>query len=385
MGAPRNTRRLGAVLFVLVLSQSSLRAQAVSGTSELTGTLPAHEALERHPGINVTYGDATVSAGYRVRTVRTRPTSAVGPQPTIFVVGWLSCDGVTYPTGAPDGYARLVSDLVEQSGLMVYRVEKPGVGDSEGPPCRDADFEADLEAYRAGWRSMLADPGVDTTRVVVLGLSNGAAVSPMVSGGARPAAFVSVGAWATTWLEHMLGLERRRMALAGTPPWAATDSMPGYETFYDRYLNGALTPEAVSVEIPQLRGYWHDAPEHQYGRPAAFYHQLQRLNIARAWSTVQAPVLVLWGEYDWIMSREDGESMVSLVAPGARAASRFVVVPGADHGLNEFDSEVDAFRGRGGRPGTRAFPIVRDWIRARVCAGSGQDGNARCAAPEEDR
>lgn len=349
-------------LCALGMTPQTSAAQAMRGSTSVVGELPARDSLERHVGILVRYGDVRVPDGYRVRTISTRPIAARGPIPAIFVVGWLSCDPVTSPGVPSDGYARLISDLVERSGYAVVRVEKPGLGDSEGPRCEDADFSTDLEAYRAAWRQLAEDSGVDQRRKVVLGLSNGGAIAPLVTGTDAVAGYVTVGAWSKTWLEHMLELERRRMRLAGARPAAVSDSMRGYATFYDRYLNGRLAPGAVAVERPELARYWYDEPARQYGRPARFYHQLQALNIAAAWSEADAPVLAIWGEFDWIMSRDDVAALPGMVRPAHRPRSRFVELPRTDHVLNEYATAADAFGGRDGVPGVRATPLVLDWL-----------------------
>ena len=99
---------------------------------------------------------------------------------------------------------------------------------------------------------------------------------------------------------------------------------------------------------PQLRGVWYDEPDSQYGRPAAFYHQLQRLDLMAAWSTARVPTLVVWGEYDWIMDRSDQELIVRLVnSDGVERASLYVA-PKADHGLDTYPDRKAAFEGAGG-------------------------------------
>ena len=65
-----------------------------------------------------------------------------------------------------------------------------------------------------------------------------------------------------------------------------SERMKQYATFYDLYLNGRQTPGAVLQAHPELKPLWTDQPARQYGRPAAFYWQLQSLNLARAWSAV---------------------------------------------------------------------------------------------------
>src|SRR5439155_1088389 len=78
-----------------------------------------------------------------------------------------------------------------------------------------------------------------------------------------------------------------------------------FETLYHLYLIDGLTPGEAIRRKPALKPRWYDAPDGQYGRPAAFFQQLQRLNLAEAWSHVAVPTLAIHGEYDWIMSGDD--------------------------------------------------------------------------------
>ena len=91
-------------------------------------------------------------AGHRCAR-SSRPAAAASPLPAVVVVGWLSCDSVEAPYGPQDGFAELIRRVMTQSGAVVMRVDKPGVGDSEGIACADLDFHAELAAYRAAFRS----------------------------------------------------------------------------------------------------------------------------------------------------------------------------------------------------------------------------------------
>ncbi len=52
---------------------------------------------------------------------------------------------------------------------------------------------------------------------------------------------------------------------------------------------------------------------HLYGRPLeVLSSSLQKLNLAAAWSRVKVPALILHGQYDWIMSREDSELIAQI-------------------------------------------------------------------------
>jgi pimeloyl-ACP methyl ester carboxylesterase len=303
---------------------------------------------EKIEGLDVVYGSVTSERGHRVRTVLTKPVGASGRLPGLFLVGWLSCDSVEFPIGEPDGFARLLREVMTRSGFVVMRMDKPGVGDSEGPACADTDFETELAAYRAAFRTFAASPEVDPKRIVVMGMSNGGGFAPLVVRDVPVAGFIVSGGWGKTWLEHMLEIERRRLSLSGAEPGEVSRQMKGMAELYDLYLNGRRTPGEIIKERPRLAPLWDDEPAHQYGRPAAFYQQLQDANLAAAWQKVSAPVLSIHGEYDWIMSREDHELIVAWVNRNRPGAGRFVSIPKMDHGYMRYPSAEAAFRGEGG-------------------------------------
>lgn len=86
--------------------------------------------------------------------------------------------------------------------------------------------------------------------------------------------------------------------------------------------------------------------EQQYGRPIAYYQQLQALNLQAAWAEVKVPVLALHGEFDWIMSRGDIETIAALVNQNVPGKAEFVELPAAGHTFEHYDSQAAAFAGR---------------------------------------
>lgn len=291
-------------------------------------------APERSPGLQTDYHSVMTPKGYEVRGVFTRPTNSQKPLPTLFFVGWLSCDPIIYPEGKEsDGFSKLVLRLVRQSGYAAFRIDKPGIGESKGPACETLDFNEELAAYRAALRYALKLPGVDSSKVVMVGLSNGGGVAPLVAEGVPVAGYVSVGGWGRSWLEHMLEHERERLVLSGTSSEQVNDSMRLYPEFYTRYLIGRQSPGQVVAQDPRFKPIWYDKPDSQYGRPASFYQQLQGLNLEKAWSTVKVPVLLVRGSYDWIMSQNDVSALERAVNRGAPGKATMLVRPRMDHFL----------------------------------------------------
>lgn len=310
---------------------------------ELTSTL---EPLPREQlkSVDFIHAEVMTDRGFRLRLIITRPQGEQGKLPAVFLVGWLSCDSVEHPFGpGNDGFAYLLDDIATRSGLVLARVDKPGIGDSEGPSCCDLDFETELAGYRTAFQALKLYDFIDPDRIFILGLSNGGGFAPMVAQNEKVGGYVVAGGWSKTWFEHMMELERRRLRLMGKSHGEITNSMRGYAEFYTDYVVRKMTPRDVLRSKPYLAPLWYELPEHQYGRPASFYHQLQELNLASAWERVEAPTLVLYGEYDWIMSRDDHELIAQIVNSRIPGRATFVELPKTDHGFMAFDSMEKAF------------------------------------------
>src|SRR6266568_2039529 len=137
----------------------------------LSQTTPAPQR-ERFQNAEVIYGWAQDNAGHKLRTFITRPKGATGKVPAIFFVGWLSCDSVEYPQGETDGFGAIFWRLIEQSGYATIRMDKPGIGESQGN-CAKTDFLTELSGYQAAFRSIGKYDFMDGDRIFVVGLSNG--------------------------------------------------------------------------------------------------------------------------------------------------------------------------------------------------------------------
>ena len=331
-----------------VLSRWWLLAALVATLGGAASAAPAKDdsagrPRERFKNAQVLYDFVSNSRGDKLRTFITRPSGATGKVPAIFFVGWLSCDSIEYAQGEPDGFGSFIIGLIEGSGWATVRMDKPGVGESTGTPCEKSDFQGEIEGYQAAFESMRKYDFIDLDRVLVVGISNGGGVAPLAARQARVRGYVAAGSWGRTWYEHMLDAERKRLADAGTKPGAITDAIKGYTEFYGEYLLRGKKPGEILSRHPEWKALWSDAPDGQWGRPAAFYQQLQGLNLARAWENANAPVLVIRGTREEYMSRADSEAIaehVNRVRPGQ---GRYLEIEGMTHGFTvgrTFHSEI---------------------------------------------
>jgi pimeloyl-ACP methyl ester carboxylesterase len=332
-GAPGTNEMLGKALAVRAKYVPSDAADAAPGGLQAP-LLAAGRPRERFENAEILYDWAVNSRGDRLRTFITRPRTAEGKVPVIFFVGWLSCDSIESPEGETDGFAAVIRRLIETSGYATVRMDKPGVGESQGTPCGRSDFQGELEGYQSAFDSMKSHAFIDLDRVFVVGISNGGGVAPLVTRERPVRGFVAAGSWGRTWYEHMLDAERKRLAEARKSPGQINEAVKAFAEFYLEYLVRGRTPGEIVRLRPEWKSLWYDAADGQYGRPAAFYQQLQAANLGRAWERVSAPVLVIRGSEDEYMSRADSEAIAESVNRLHPGRARYLEIEGMTHGFS---------------------------------------------------
>src|SRR5437773_10580214 len=223
----------------------TLAARAVSGELPHRAKTPR----ENYPNVDVIYDSVTASDGHRLRTIITKSHDGKGKLPVVFVAGWLSCDSVEAPKGTKDASGIVFQGLAQLPGFCSFRVDKQGVGDSEGDRAAN-DFESELAGYREAFRALKKYDFIDANRVYMLGISNGGGFAPLIpesdSEQACVRGYVSVGGWVKTWFEHMLEIERRRFALMGKSPTEVTERMKSAVTLsYEWLIKGQSVPDIL--------------------------------------------------------------------------------------------------------------------------------------------
>jgi pimeloyl-ACP methyl ester carboxylesterase len=236
------------------------------------------------------------------------------------------------------------------------RVEKPGVGDSEGI-CTETDLDTELAGNRAAFEALKAHPWVDPTRIVAMGQSFAGGLLPLVAKPAETRGYLFLNSWVRTWLERLLEFERLRLESSGLSAGDVSLRMRRLAELYGLVLEGGMTPAEAISRKPELGLVWEDPPAHQYGRPIRFLQQLQATNVSAAWEKVDRPTLAVYGEADIVMSRNDHERVVAMVNRNNAGAGQLLLVPGMNHGLS-----APRPGGGEGLPDVVATTVL-DWLR----------------------
>ncbi|MBS9463305.1 PDZ domain-containing protein [Flagellimonas sp. 389] len=318
---------------------------------------------EEHKGIDTFYEEVTSTYGITQRTIITKP-KKTGKQPAVVLIGGLSCSSIeTYSGRRGNNWGQTIKDLVEKSGMVVMRVEKPGVGDSEGD-CSTSDFLMDLEGYRAAIKNLKSKSYVDPSRIVVYGSSMGSALAPLLANEFNLAGIISDGTFFKTWYEHMLEIERRILSFKGNTESQIVEKMNKYYIpLYHGMLIKKQSYQEVIDDYPALADYNYHSPEHMYGRSMAYYQQLQDFDLAGEWEKVTVPVRILRGTNDWIMSEFDNKMIIEVLERNGHKDHILYEYPDLDHWNTIHKSPKDSFEGKPGKWDEGTINLIIKWAQ----------------------
>jgi dienelactone hydrolase len=194
---------------------------------------------------------SVVASGARLRTIMSIPANLAGRAPAVLLIpggGCGSIDTPLFPDIAQPGLMRVIG----KNGFVTMRVDKSGVGDSEGPPCDSIGYEQELSGYRAALLALKAHRAVDPARVFLLGVSLGGVFAPVLANESAVAGIVAYGTLAS-------------------------------------------------------------APSTYPGRSERFFREFDSVDIPAAWAKVDARVLVMHGTYDEGTTAEAHETIARIV------------------------------------------------------------------------
>ncbi|MEM7017296.1 MAG: alpha/beta hydrolase, partial [Pseudomonadota bacterium] len=306
---------------------------------------PTKKPLESLEGVDSFYDVLDMPDGSHLRTIITTPAGVEQPLPALFLTQWVSCGSIEL---SGRGATRAVlKSLATRSGMAMIRVERAANGDSEGPACHELDYDTEVAHYRHAFAKLSQSPKIDANRIVIIGMSLGSTTAPLVAEGNTIAGITIGGGGATTYFERMVNFDRIRMERSFEDPAVINDKMVQHILFHTEYLLRGKTPEQVVEAYPELKATRSDIlglgdGEH-YGRPYAYHQQAARKNFLKAWSQVNVPVLVTYGEYDQFELRYGHEMIARLVNRLRPGSARFELLPKMDHDYGVYASAEDAY------------------------------------------
>ncbi|MBL0373051.1 alpha/beta fold hydrolase [Rhizobium sp. KVB221] len=298
--------------------------------------------LEKSSDFETIY-EAVVVDGTKRRTITTRPREATR-FPAVLFVGGIGCYSMESPLDDQEVYRQLLSSLTRQ-GFVTMRVEKSGMGDSEGPPCATIDLDAEKRGYIGGLNELKSKPYVDPDRVFIVGHSIGGIVGPLVAAQAPVRAIVAMETVGTTWFEYELINRRRQLKLAGTAPEALGRQMQVKQWCMHRLL----IERDAREDIVQLRPECKE--EMQIPTADVYLQQIAALDLPALWAKLKIDTLLIYGSADYLTSAEEHLAIAEVVNAERPNSATFIEISDLDHYMTRVESQRESFdRRRSERP-----------------------------------
>jgi len=337
--------------------------------------LQAPRPNETYPNATVRYGEVDIGPT-RMRDILAMPDGAAPPAVIFYVQGY-SCTSIeaTNPNGV---FGSLTRALVG-AGLAVYRVEKPGIGDSRGGThCRDQVLADEVATFRAAYLHLIG-LGFPPDHILLLGHSLGGIEAPLIIAGApAPRGVVAYGVSVKNWGDYIQDINTYQdFVTIGADPVEAYQQSEADRPITHALLFEHRTPQQIVAADPaaadRLKAMfaW-DGDSQMYGRSWHVLQDLANIDFPEAWSKAQTNVLSLYGAVDEIaLTSEDQRRIADIVNYYRPGTARFQEVPDTMHGM-DLVGDRDAFRERnvaaGGNVVTLHFnPAVADaivaWVR----------------------
>ena len=320
----------------------------------------------------VSYTAVATSSGRR-RVIVTYPRDGAR-HPAILLFGGIGCFSIDAP-GTNDPYRDLLYHLTRR-GYATVRVEKSGLGDSEGPPCSVADFDTELAGYAAALSAMPQFPSVDSTRVFLFGHSIGGVAAPALLARHLSATAVRgvvvLSTVGINWYEYELANLRRQLVLDGLPADSVDQEMSWKIKCGYRLLVAGESSASIAADEPRCQ------PLVSYPASDRYLQEIASINIGAVWQAVACPVLVLGAASDFVTSTDELRGLADAINAGHPGLATYVEIPLLDHHLSREASQRAAFTDPtppAMRPyyGATLEPVLDGWldkVSRRTFAGS---------------
>jgi uncharacterized protein len=312
------------------------------GTETLTkhGTL-APMPLEQQADYDIEYGNVD-AGGAKRRVIVTHPRTP-GRHPAVLLIGGIGCyslDGLLRPAELTQPYAKVL-DSFTRAGYITMRVEKSGIGDSEGPRCNDprVDFETEVRGYLAGLTNLESRDDVDRRNIFLFAHSIGPLDAARIASEHPVRGLVVMETVGTGWLEYDLTNTRRQLLLSGAPFDEVERLMRRHEICAHRYYVDKQTPEQIIAADASC------AEDLQLPAPYTYMQQVGSLDLAALWKKIDAPALIFYGTADFVTDDYQHQYLRDMINAFHPGHATYVRVDGMDHGLTLAGTQKASFEG----------------------------------------
>jgi pimeloyl-ACP methyl ester carboxylesterase len=251
------------------------------------------------------------------------------------------------------------------SDFVTMRIEKPGVGDSEGGPFATMDYTTELDIYRQAMKQLRSLPNVDLDNVFIFGHSMGGSFGPMIACEFPLKGIAVYGTAARTWFEYLMDTIRYQGLVAGQSFEAADDEARQGARIMSLAMIEKKSAEEIKKLVPSLAqvvdSYF---PGGMFnGKTLDFWRQLNDTNFASYWAKCNTSVLAVRGFADFVTYDADHKLIADIINRVNPGKGTFLVLPNSDHLFHNFPTEQASIKEfQRGKFNNDFAKVMKDWM-----------------------
>lgn len=290
---------------------------------------------EQYNDLDVVYSEVK-TGDQLLRSIITKPKKS-GKLPAVLFIQGIGCN--TYDSPMDTGRAEIqVLNQMARNGYVIMRVDKSGMGDSKGVPCDKLDFNTELEGYKQAFASMQKLPYVDPQNCFVFGHSMGGVMAPLVAKSANIKGIAVYGTMGVNFMEYWMNT-RKTIAKAYKLNAIETDD---YMKEQCECASMLLAAKMKKEEILKINKECEDALNVLLLRDYEYWYQLYNVNTPKSWSEYAGKVLAMWGNVDFITSKEEHLKVTEVVNTFHPGNGTYAEVNEAGHAFQTAESYAEA-------------------------------------------
>ncbi|HEY1682718.1 MAG TPA: aspartyl protease family protein [Candidatus Tumulicola sp.] len=332
------------------------------GSPQHTNVVLGTANNEAFDGVTTTYDRIVVDNSLR-RAILTVPSGARTPVPAVLILGGIGCFSVDVATNAQDAYLHLSRDLA-RAGVATVRIEKSGVGDSQGPPCSQCRLRLRSARLRGG-AGLDAQQPVDRPQAhLLVWAQHRERHPPRLARDGGVAGLIVAEAVGRDWPEYEIRNLRRDLELDGSSPAEIDAALIEKASCMQMYMVQGQPERAVEATMPSCKT--HDSV---YPVSQGYISEVAQLNVIEPWMKLGLPVLAIYGTSDFETEIADHQRIVDVVNTGRTGSATLVTIDGMSHFLGKAATTAVAYADYGKRVeeyDSRLSDAVVGWLRERA-------------------
>lgn len=292
---------------------------------------------------DIIFGQVKVGEN-RLRSILVKPKGEL-KSPVVYFIQGYTCASTEFSLVPDITTLKLIQDWVN-AGYAVYRIEKAGIGDSEGEKhCMEMDFNEEYEIFKAGYSDLAKNPNINSEEIFLFGHSMGGVVAPLLAKEFQPKGVITYGTLIHTWFEYMQELTRVQGEMFKTPYKEVEADIRRVTPFwFDYYIKGQTKEEILANEdhfnMLKEEGTLENFKNGIFmDRHYTFWQKLQQVSLVNTWLEVKSNVLALYGEFDiQALNANHIKSIANIVNTNNPGKGSWQIIGKADHGFVNFNS-----------------------------------------------